>query len=116
MKEKSPEDKIRRSRPYRNRALIGGSVSPPRGTTDSDEGWRKLCVDVMASAARGYYTAKIEGQEPEAQALGNFMLDPRNPWNNFANIDPDFYIDILARINDAIEKGEHYHAKHRQPA
>tara|TARA_R110002020_G_C16122833_1_gene760476 strand:+ start:849 stop:983 length:135 start_codon:yes stop_codon:yes gene_type:complete len=44
------------------------------------------------------------------------MIDPRNPWNNFANINPDFYIDILARINDAIEKGEHYHAKHRQPA
>ena len=86
-------------------------TNPPRGMIDPDEGWQNLALGVLATAANDYRRARMTpGGDGEAMAISNYLLDPNNPWSLFANIDPDFYIDIVARIDDEIDNGEYRHA------
>jgi len=85
--------------------------NPPRGMIDPDEGWKKLALGVLTTAANDYRRARVApGGDGEATAITNFLLDPHNPWSLFANIDLGIFYDIIARIDDEIAKGER-HAK-----
>ncbi len=90
--------------------------NPQHGYTNPDEGWRRLCINVLSTAADDYYRARVDPSglyESEAEQIQRFLLDPENPWTTFAGIDPELHIDILARIDEAIENEEHYNVKYR---
>ena len=87
--------------------------NPKAGLVDVDEGWRLLAVDVIGKATDDYYKARKGGLEAEADHIRAFLDRPSNPWANIADIDREFCIDIVTRVDVAIKKGEHYNAKRR---